>query len=43
MRSSKRAHASASAITAVIEMTPTPLEGAGPVAHGGITVTNLMY
>jgi hypothetical protein len=40
MRSSRRASASTSAVIVVIAMTPTPLQGVGPVAHGGTTVEN---
>jgi hypothetical protein len=35
MRSSRRACTSASTVRVVIVMTPTPLEGKGPVAHAG--------
>jgi hypothetical protein len=43
MRSSRRAHESTSTIIAATVMTRTPLEGAGPVAHGGTTVENLNW
>ena len=41
MRSSRRDHASATAVIVVTVMTLTPLEETGPVAHGGTTVGNL--
>jgi hypothetical protein len=41
MRSSRRAHESKSVIMTATVMSPTPLEGAGPVAHRGTTVENL--
>ena len=37
----KKSSRSASVIMTVTVMTPTPLEGVGPVAHGGTTVENL--
>ncbi len=40
-RSSRRAPRSASVSVAVTVVTLTPLEGAGPVVHGGTTVVSL--
>jgi hypothetical protein len=41
MRSSRRAHGSENVITTVTEVTPTPLDEVGLVAHGGTTVEKL--
>jgi len=40
-RSSRRVCVNASTITPATAMTPTPLDGVGPVPHGGTTVVKL--